>query len=97
MYNKNNNFIRSVGFILCSLILTALSLNVVMTQMIDFTTNPDAEGAFGKGFGHGVGLCQEGAMKMAKSGYTYGQILHFYYKNVHMINLESLSFFKADY
>ncbi len=51
----------------------------------------------GKGFGHGVGLCQEGAMKMAKSGYTYGQILHFYYKNVHMINLESLSFFKADY
>ncbi|MDG1477457.1 MAG: SpoIID/LytB domain-containing protein [Vicingaceae bacterium] len=51
----------------------------------------------GKGFGHGVGLCQEGAMKMAKSGYTYGEILHFYYKNVHMINLESLSFFKADY
>jgi len=51
----------------------------------------------GKGFGHGVGLCQEGAMEMAKRGYTYGQILHFYYKNVHMINLESLSFFKADY
>jgi stage II sporulation protein D len=51
----------------------------------------------GKGFGHGVGLCQEGAMKMAKSGYTYGEILHFYYKNVHMINLESLDFFKADY
>lgn len=51
----------------------------------------------GKGFGHGVGLCQEGAMKMAKSGYTYAEILHFYYKNVHMINLESLSFFKADY
>lgn len=51
----------------------------------------------GKGFGHGVGLCQEGAMKMAKTGYTYSQILHFYYKNVHMINLESLDFFKADY
>jgi len=51
----------------------------------------------GKGFGHGVGLCQEGAMKMAKNGYSYGQILHFYYKNVHMINLESLAFFKADY
>lgn len=51
----------------------------------------------GKGYGHGVGLCQEGAMKMAKNGYSYGEILHFYYKNVHMINLESLSFFKADY
>ena len=51
----------------------------------------------GKGFGHGVGLCQEGAMKMAKTGYSYIDILHFYYENVHMINLESLAFFKADY
>ena len=51
----------------------------------------------GKGFGHGVGLCQEGAMRMAKTGYSYIQILHFYYKDVHMINLESLAFFKADY
>jgi stage II sporulation protein D len=51
----------------------------------------------GKGFGHGVGLCQEGAMKMAKTGYSYIDILHFYYKNVHMINLESLDFFKAEF
>ncbi len=51
----------------------------------------------GKGFGHGVGLCQEGAMRMAKLGYDYTQILHFYYKNVHMVNLESLAFFKADF
>lgn len=51
----------------------------------------------GKGFGHGVGLCQEGAMKMAKMGYTYIDILHFYYEDVHMINLESLAFFKADF
>ncbi|PCI94417.1 MAG: hypothetical protein COB15_14145 [Flavobacteriales bacterium] len=51
----------------------------------------------GKGFGHGVGLCQEGAMKMAKTGYSYIDILHFYYEDVHMINLESLDFFKADY
>jgi stage II sporulation protein D len=51
----------------------------------------------GKGFGHGVGLCQEGAMRMAKLGYNYAEILHFYYRNVHMINLESLAFFKADF
>lgn len=51
----------------------------------------------GKGFGHGVGLCQEGAMKMAKLDYSYIDILHFYYENVHMINLESLDFFKADF
>lgn len=34
---------------------------------------------YGKGFGHGVGLCQEGAMQMAKKGYTYDQILRYYY------------------
>ncbi|MFN4879336.1 MAG: SpoIID/LytB domain-containing protein [Flavobacteriia bacterium] len=33
----------------------------------------------GKGFGHGVGLCQEGAMQMAKKGYSYDQILRYYY------------------
>ena len=46
----------------------------------------------GRGFGHGVGLCQEGAMRMAKTGHSYIEILHFYYEDVHMINLESLAF-----
>ena len=36
----------------------------------------------GKGFGHGVGLCQEGAMKMARQGYSYRQIINFYYNGV---------------
>lgn len=35
----------------------------------------------GRGFGHGVGLCQEGAMGMAKYGYTFEQILSYYYPN----------------
>jgi len=33
----------------------------------------------GKGFGHGVGLCQEGAMEMAKLGYHYSQIALYYF------------------
>jgi stage II sporulation protein D len=33
----------------------------------------------GKGFGHGVGLCQFGAYEMAKQGYTYKEILKFYF------------------
>jgi stage II sporulation protein D len=36
----------------------------------------------GRGFGHGVGLCQEGAMRMAKHGYSYAQILRFYFPGV---------------
>jgi SpoIID/LytB domain protein len=33
----------------------------------------------GKGWGHGVGLCQVGAYGMARSGSTYAQILSHYY------------------
>ena len=36
----------------------------------------------GSGFGHGVGLCQEGAMNMAKDGFNYRQIAHYYFSNV---------------
>jgi len=33
----------------------------------------------GRGWGHGVGLCQEGAKVMGERGYTYKEILEFYY------------------
>ncbi len=33
----------------------------------------------GKGWGHGVGLCQWGARGMARKGYKYDKILDFYY------------------
>ena len=44
----------------------------------------------GRGFGHGVGLCQEGAMNMAKKGYTYDQILGFYYPGMKLIDRNDL-------
>ena len=34
----------------------------------------------GKGWGHGVGLCQIGAAVMGEQGYTYEEILLFYYR-----------------
>ncbi len=36
----------------------------------------------GKGWGHGVGLCQVGAFGMAQSGATYAQILQHYYTDI---------------
>jgi stage II sporulation protein D len=50
----------------------------------------------GNGFGHGVGMCQEGAMRMAELGYTYTDIIKFYYKDVGVINLDNLKFFRQD-
>ena len=41
----------------------------------------------GRGFGHGVGLCQEGAIHMADLGYAYPEIIKFYYRNVRIITM----------
>ncbi|MBL7888280.1 MAG: SpoIID/LytB domain-containing protein [Bacteroidia bacterium] len=50
----------------------------------------------GKGYGHGVGLCQEGAMKMAKLNYSYKDILKFYYKDVHLVDQTALNYFRLE-
>lgn len=39
----------------------------------------------GKGWGHGVGLCQVGAFGMAQSGSTYEQILKHYYTGIELV------------
>ncbi|MEO0293496.1 MAG: SpoIID/LytB domain-containing protein [candidate division WOR-3 bacterium] len=41
----------------------------------------------GKGYGHGVGMCQYGAMEMAKEGYNYKSILNHYYKGIKLEKL----------
>ena len=40
---------------------------------------------WGTGFGHGAGMCQEGAEYMADEGYTYQEILRHYYPHTEVI------------
>jgi len=40
----------------------------------------------GRGYGHGVGLCQEGAIEMGRRGFTYNEIINFYYKNIRIVS-----------
>lgn len=42
----------------------------------------------GKGYGHGVGLSQDGAKKMAESGFNYVEILKFYFKDLELYKLD---------
>jgi stage II sporulation protein D len=44
----------------------------------------------GRGYGHGVGMCQEGAIHMASIGYKYNEIILFYYKGVQIVNVQRL-------
>lgn len=45
----------------------------------------------GKGFGHGVGLCQWSAKTMAERGYGYQEILFYFYKNVRLTTISKLT------
>lgn len=40
-----------------------------------------------KGYGHGVGMSQHGANNMAKLGYTYEEILKYYYHDIKIDNI----------
>ena len=42
---------------------------------------------FGRGWGHGVGMCQVGAYGMALDGATYEEILKKYYKGIELKKL----------
>lgn len=50
----------------------------------------------GKGFGHGVGLSQEGAMRMIELGYDFLEVLRFYYTDVHLIDMKKRNFYIID-
>lgn len=44
----------------------------------------------GAGYGHGIGMSQQGAGKMAKEGKTYEEILKYYYSNVELTDIRNL-------
>ncbi|MBN8704571.1 MAG: SpoIID/LytB domain-containing protein [Bacteroidetes bacterium] len=41
----------------------------------------------GRGYGHGLGICQWGAVGMSRRGYTYDQIFRFYYRGARIVKL----------
>ncbi|MGB0167283.1 MAG: SpoIID/LytB domain-containing protein [Luteibaculum sp.] len=47
----------------------------------------------GTGFGHGVGLCQEGAMGRSKTQ-SFAEILHFYYQGVYLVDKSNVPFYR---
>lgn len=50
----------------------------------------------GRGYGHGVGLCQEGAMVMADKGFNYKQIIDFYYTGVVISDIKNVVILPPD-
>lgn len=64
------------------------ALHLPSTQIEDMRRLPDGSLVIrGYGAGHGVGLCQEGAMRMSKSGASYAAILAHYYPSAQLVPL----------
>lgn len=50
----------------------------------------------GKGYGHGVGMSQEGAINMCDQGYEYWQVLEFYYSGSKIKRLDAEKIIKEE-
>jgi stage II sporulation protein D len=76
-----------------SLIISAKDFRAIQGSDVIRSTNftillDEGRATFvGKGWGHGVGLCQWGALGMSKKGYTYKQILEFYYPGSEIVKI----------
>ena len=65
----------------------ALSETHLYSSAFDVTKEGDKFILNGKGWGHGVGMCQIGAAVMGEQGKTYDEILLFYYRNAQIERL----------
>ena len=64
---------------------TGLQIRKLLSlRSTDFTfkTNDNIVEITTRGYGHGVGMSQYGANNMAKLGYSYKEILEYYYKDI---------------
>ena len=72
--------IREVdGEVFRAAVTAALGLRGLPSTRFSLTPSRDGWQATGTGFGHGVGMCQLGALARARSGASGAQILGFYY------------------
>ena len=76
---RGNDFRRMVGY------------DTLKSTLFAVVMEGDVAHFSGRGYGHGVGLCQWGARGMAEQGYTAKQILGFYYPGTTFDSLESES------
>jgi SpoIID/LytB domain protein len=65
----------------------ALSETHLLSSAFDIEKTPTGFRLHGRGWGHGVGLCQIGAAVMGEQGKTYEEILLYYYRGAEIQSL----------
>lgn len=62
-----------------SVIRTANNKNILWSTFFDVSFDGKVIEISGKGFGHGVGLCQYGAISLSRKGWSYDDIIEHYF------------------
>ncbi|HUO58954.1 MAG TPA: SpoIID/LytB domain-containing protein [bacterium] len=83
--NENGRAVKMKG----SAFRMAVGPDIIRSTHFTATFRRDGVHFSGKGWGHGVGLCQEGAFGMAVKGYKAFEILRHYYRGVMVEKLEN--------
>jgi len=78
---KGNN-IRSV--------IRARSRGLLRSTLCDISTGNDEVIIEGRGYGHGVGLCQWGAIGQSRKGKKFREILYFYFPGTRLQNYNAM-------
>lgn len=60
--------------------------DVLRSTLFDLLVNDNSITCIGRGWGHGVGMCQAGAIGRAKAGQTYREILAIYYPGAELVS-----------
>ena len=87
--DKNNNEKTLVlkGNKIRSILRTSNNKSILWSTMFDVSINNNSITLTGNGFGHGVGLCQWGAIAMSRNGKNYKEILEHYYQGTQLNKL----------
>lgn len=70
-----------------SAVSRAISIDRTSSIGSTYSTTPTSFVINGRGYGHGVGMSQYGAIEMAKQGYNYYDIITHYYTGVEVTNI----------
>lgn len=77
--NGKDKFLIIKGNEIRSIIRTADGKNILWSTMFEVSINSNYVILTGKGFGHGVGLCQWGAIALSQNRWSYAGILEHYF------------------
>ena len=70
-----------------SIIRTASSKNILWSTLFDVSFTKNNLELIGNGFGHGVGMCQYGAISLSRNGWSFIDIIKHYFPGIEIKHL----------